>query len=122
LETSTFQFDPAVYRLSAVKKAAYRYSRAYEIQIKQDMAGKICVTLIPIPDAGECTLAIQQFPREVLDQELREIVAEETSAVRDVLLAQAFSEVNLVDGIGESAEHLQDPLGIDAPALHGKRG
>jgi hypothetical protein len=50
----------------------------------------------------------------VLDQELRETVAEETKSVRDLLLAQTFSGLSLVDPVGENADYHDDPLVIAA--------
>ena len=46
-----------------------------------------------MPEAGATALP-RKFSREVLDQDLREIVAEETRAVRDILLAHTFSDVS----------------------------
>ncbi len=52
------------------------------------------------------------FLNEVIDQELREVMSEETTNIRDVLLAEAFSAVNLLDMNGDEGSPDRDPLGI----------
>ncbi|MCA9059945.1 MAG: hypothetical protein KDA85_15665, partial [Planctomycetaceae bacterium] len=54
----------------------------------------------------------------VLHEDLREMIAEETKVVRDILLAQAFSGLSMTDPDGETADFRKDPLGI-AAELHG---
>jgi len=53
-----------------------------------------------------------EFQNEVLDQELREAVAEETKGIQNLLLAQAFSATSLLDPLGECADEGVDPLNI----------
>jgi hypothetical protein len=53
---------------------------------------------------------------EVLDQELREVVAEETAGIREVILAQAFLGLALTDEHGEHADFRDDSLQIETPS------
>ena len=53
-----------------------------------------------------------EFCNEVLDQELREAVAQETEAVRNLLLAQAFSATSLLDEMGDTGDYRADCLAI----------
>lgn len=46
------------------------------------------------PQAGQ---HVRQFFQELLDQELREHIADETNAVRTLILAHAFSNVDLIE-------------------------
>lgn len=90
--------DLRVYRLSAIKKTAFR------------MADK-CTAVLGSPDDYLLPLALRFKPgtsesaagevartffQELLDQELREQIAEETNSVRTLILAQAFSKVDLI--------------------------
>ena len=45
------------------------------------------------PEARE---VIRSFKQELLDQELREHIADETAPVRTLILAQAFSKTGLI--------------------------
>jgi His-Xaa-Ser system protein HxsD len=106
------EVDPKIYRLSAIKKAAYKFGDRCHVIIATDDHSMIRVTMyakVGVHDAG--TLA-GELQNEILDQELREVVAAETEGVRNVLLAQAFSETSLLDPLGDSGDADADPLGI----------
>ena len=111
-ELATFEFDQKLFRLSAIKKAAYRFTDGFSVHIEQVDASKIRVSLIPKSGVTSPRLTADSFENEVLDQELRETVEEETKGVRDLLLAQAFSGIQLVDPVGENADYRDDPLHI----------
>lgn len=109
----SFEFDLRVCRLQAIKKAAYRYLGQYAVSIATTVDNHAVVEFTPL---GSATADLLRFPNEVLDQELREVVSEETKAIRDLLLAQAFSGLSLLDPVGEDADFHQDPLGIAQPS------
>ena len=115
-----FDLDAAVFRLAAVKKAAYKFGGRCHIDIRLANATTIRVVLRPKTE-GDATAALAgEFRNEVLDQELREVVGEETQAVRNLILAQAFSRTSLLDPPGETADYRTDPLGIaGSPAADG---
>ena len=95
---STHVFDPAVYTLIAVEKAAYRFSDRFTCQIETTQAG-LQVRLKPKRrDMSEATYqaALDDFQTEVLDQNLREKIKLETTPIRNLILAHAFSRTGLV--------------------------
>jgi His-Xaa-Ser system protein HxsD len=102
--TLIVRFDRAVYRLSAVKKAAYKYGGFFSILIEESEKS-IVVSLKPTATCLSPDEAAGQFCNEVLDQELREEIAAETGGVRDLLLAHAFSKTSLIDPEMETAEY-----------------
>jgi len=105
-------FDPAVYRLSAVKKAAYKFGHRCFVRIATQPDGHIQAVLrakAPLNDPNDLA---GDFCNEVLDQELREVVAEETEALRNIILAQAFSAASLTDEHADDADYRTDPKGI----------
>lgn len=112
----TLEFDLRVIRLSAIKKAALRFAGCYSADIRLIGSEQANVVLTSQTDQPVDSLS---FRNETLDQDLREIVAEETMPVRNLLLAQAFAELSVVDPLGDSADFHNDPLGI-AAELHGK--
>lgn len=107
-----FDFDLAIYRLAAIKKAAYRFAGEFEVSIEGLSDNRVRVALTRRNANGR--LSVPDFPREVLDQDLREQIAEETAGIRDILLAHTFSELPLTDAVGETADFRDDPLGIGA--------
>lgn len=108
----TIQFDEKVCRLTAIKKAAYRFGGRCFVRIELRDGGRADVTLTPKRPEMELPVIAGEFRNEVLDQELRELVAEETLGVRNLLLAQAFSATSLVDADGETGDPSHDPLAI----------
>ncbi|HYV43306.1 MAG TPA: His-Xaa-Ser system protein HxsD [Myxococcaceae bacterium] len=96
-ETS-IELDTAVYRLNAIKKAAYRFGDRCHVEIGTVAEGRARVTLRPKePLVGDLEQLAGELRNEVLDQELREVVAQETEAVRNLILAQAFSKTSILD-------------------------
>ena len=104
--------DANVYRLSAVKKAAYRLADRCFVRVEAVADGHFQVTLTA--KAGNTPLHTLEgdFRNELLDQDLRETIAEETKGVRNLILAQAFSGVSLTDAVADAADYRDDPLGI----------
>lgn len=109
----TFTLDTRVYRLTAIKKAAYKFGDRCSAIIRIAGEHEAEVTLTSTNHRPEELAA--DFRTEALDQELREVVAEETRDVRTLLMAQAFSPVSLLDAEGETANFEADPLGIHRP-------
>ena len=111
-----FEFDLSIIRLGAIKKAAYRFTNDFVVTISSIDGNKVVADFTPrVVVANRTHMTLESFPNEVLDQDLRELVAEETSAVRDVLLAQAFSGISVVDPISETADYLDDPHVVSEP-------
>src|ERR1017187_461393 len=106
------RFDRKVYRLSAVKKAAYKYGNIFHVMI-EEADGFILVSLRPTSANGDPEEAAGNFCNEVLDQELREEIAAETNGVRDLLLAHAFSKTSLIDSELETSDYEQASRSIE---------
>ena len=106
------EFDTGVYRLAAVKKAAYKFGGRCHVQIEMPTENRAKVTLRPKRAEDDIRFIGGEFQNEVLDQDLREVVAEETLGVRNLLLAQAFSATSLLDPHGETADDRDDPLNV----------
>lgn len=106
-----FTFDTSIYRLTAIQKAAYRFMGSFSIEMDRVNENVVRVRLIPRSNSAP-NIEASALPNEVLDQELREAVADETRAVRELLLAQAFSNLSLTDPSGENSDYRDDPLKI----------
>jgi His-Xaa-Ser system protein HxsD len=102
--TRVVTFDAALYRSSAIKKAAYKYGGLFYVLISQH-EHLVEVRLKPKESCTSPDALVGEFCNEVLDQELRETVAEETTGIRDLLLAQAFSKTTLIDPELETGEY-----------------
>lgn len=109
----TLEFDVGLFRTEAVKKAAYRFSGDYWVAIEPRTPEGLSVTLRPRA-SGPCDLveAGAAFRTEVLDQELRLVVAERTAALSSLILAHALSNIAIVEPDLETADFRSDPNGI----------
>ncbi|WP_338864764.1 His-Xaa-Ser system protein HxsD [Myxococcus stipitatus] len=90
--------DLRVYRLAAIQKSAYRFAER-------------CTAVFGSPDTNQLPIrfvfaltitekdaleTMRLFFQELLDQELREQVGDETRALRALIVAQAFSRTGLI--------------------------
>jgi His-Xaa-Ser system protein HxsD len=91
-DTISVTFDSQVYGLTAVKKAAYKYLDRFSADINVEDARINCrLTFTSSKDQRAIALIVEDFRKEVLDQDLREELKVETEAVRNLILAYAFS-------------------------------
>jgi len=90
-------FDSAVFSVDVVKMACYRFLDRFtsDIELRED---KIVCHLDfndkltgPSPDAQ-----VENFKKEVLDQDLRLKLKAETEPIRNLILAHAFSKTGLI--------------------------
>ena len=96
-KTISVNFDSQVFSLMAVKKAAYKYIDTFsaDISIKDDEIR--CLLNFTSPRSDEsCARLVDDFKKEVLDQDLREKLKAETEPVRNLILAHTFSKTGLV--------------------------
>jgi|HubBroStandDraft_6_1064221.scaffolds.fasta_scaffold450954_2 His-Xaa-Ser system protein HxsD len=90
--------DLRCYRLSAVQKTSYRLADKCTV-ILGVLDGDSLPITITFPSAtaeGEALATVRLFYQELLDQELREKIGQETGPLRALLLAHAFSKTDLI--------------------------
>jgi His-Xaa-Ser system protein HxsD len=82
--------------IDVVKRAAYRFSDRVSFDIRQENGEIICQMYPLSPMAEEEAQALlKTFRNEVLDQDLRRVIADETAPMRNAILAFAFSRTGL---------------------------
>lgn len=86
------------YRLSAVKKAAYRVARSCTVVLgeRKDESLPLSFHFREGVTEDAARASVRHFFDELLDQELREQIAEETAPLRTLIMAAAFSRVDLL--------------------------
>jgi His-Xaa-Ser system protein HxsD len=112
---ATIEIDPSVYRLSAIKKAAYRLGGQGEFTITTNGAGRIVVTMSVYGTCDDAEFLTKEFHRQLLDQELREEIADQTAPIANLLMAQAFSATSLIDATSDKVDFRNDPAHIAEP-------
>jgi His-Xaa-Ser system protein HxsD len=88
------------FALDAIKKSCYRFSDRHFEELKAEEGGdkaKVTFSLPSTVSAQEEEALVQRFLQDVLDQDLRERIAEKTEVVRNLILAHAFANTALVE-------------------------
>lgn len=94
--STTVSFPTNVYRLDVIKKAAYPLSGLCAIDIALGEADIVCtLTFNPPRNRREVEDVVAGLKREVLDQDLRRMISEETAPLRNAILAYALSKTGL---------------------------
>lgn len=92
-----FSASQDVYSLDSIKRASYRHTDRgnFDIQLEN---GVIFVTFLSKEKLDEDSFEFfkQKFLTDVLDEDLRATIRSETSDVRNLILAHAFSKSALV--------------------------
>lgn len=108
----TIEVDLSIYPLDAVLRACHRFtSRCYSVP---RVAGEGLLTVELVARHQGDTLSDLQgaFANALLDAHLRTVIAEETRTIRELLVAQAFCEANLLDRRDIESDEYADPRGI----------
>lgn len=110
-----------VYGLEAIFRSCYWLTDRCYVYLAPPTNGLIDVVLVSksgsLPDTDQLTW---DFLNDLVDQHLRVRIGEETRAIREIIVAQAFSEADLIDDAGNllrdsgTAPPGDDPKGIRA--------
>ena len=89
-------FDKNTTSLDSLKKAAYRFIDQFSVEFLPNELSFLCVLRFN-PDSSEesAKLTVENFRKEVLDQDLRASIKAETEPLRNLILAHAFSKTSL---------------------------
>jgi His-Xaa-Ser system protein HxsD len=92
------RLHPEAYSLTGLQKTGYRFADRCTMVIGALRDGALPITLhfASGTSEGQALQIAHQFLRELVDQELRERLSEETRAMRYLLLAHTFSRTNLI--------------------------
>lgn len=91
--------DTKVFSPEAVLRAAYWFSGDWEVAIVPAEPSEIKVMLTPKGHTGDKASAdiVGRFCSAVMDAELRIQIARETAAIRELILAKAFSAAGVLE-------------------------
>jgi His-Xaa-Ser system protein HxsD len=91
------QLNLRIYSLDAVSKTCYLFTDRCYLFISEDTPTTLNIRFAPIrPDVDLNTL-VGEFCNELLNQNLRHLITAETRTVRDLIVAQAFAEADLLE-------------------------
>ncbi|HAT2040430.1 TPA: His-Xaa-Ser system protein HxsD [Legionella pneumophila] len=89
----------STYSLNAIKKVCYQFSSSFSVKLEKidEENVRILFKFSEPQQREKVELMISNFLQALLDQDLREIIANETEGVRNLILAHAFSKTTLID-------------------------
>jgi His-Xaa-Ser system protein HxsD len=94
------------YRLEAIFRSCYWLTDRCFVYLGPLRDGAIEVTLIAKSGSGTDTDRLTwQFLNDLVDQQLRISVNEETRTIREMIVAQAFADTDLIDDRGGPLSH-----------------
>ncbi len=91
-------FDLTVHSETAIKKSVYKFAADFSVVLERTASNDMAV-LVNFPastNEDSRSSLVRALCNEVIDQDLREQIATETEATRNLILAQAFSKTNLI--------------------------
>lgn len=108
------EVDLSIYSLEAVFRAAYKFTDRCYVFLSRDpgQPGTILAVLAPKNQTADLETVMGDFSNELLDQRLRESLETQFGQVRTLIVAQAFSEGNLLDPVQDDGDYRSDPHGI----------
>lgn len=103
-------------RPAALLKACYWFSRNFSCELEQDKDPIRVVLTVKRELQQNYDDVVREFREQAMDFELREQVTEQTSEVRDLLLAKAFAESGVLEDppsgvFGDTIEE-ENPQGL----------
>jgi His-Xaa-Ser system protein HxsD len=117
----SIEIDTQLYSASAAMRAAYKFTDRYHVALQRPSdSAESRLTVILRPKSASQIVDEPRlrgdFLNELLDQRLRETLEAEFGAVRELIVAQAFADTNLLDPTREDGNYIDDALGIGRDA------
>ena len=106
--------DSTVYSKPCLFKTCYKFTDRCYVFLSRDADNQetIIAVLSPKAEAVDLKQLSGEFFNELLDQQVRDSVSQETGELRNLIVAQAFAEGNLLDESRDEGDYEADPLGI----------
>lgn len=89
------KIDEQIYCLEVVQKSAYRFIDRLTILINRADSNLVCEVNAVVGTEEQFDENVANFKRELLDQQLRKQIKDETESARNLILAYAFSRTGL---------------------------
>lgn len=105
--------DARLFSREAVLKSLYWYGDRFHTTVSLADADTYVISLCLLPEStvkqDELPLYAQKLERDLIDFQLRDLIAKETGNIRDLLVAKAFSNGEFDE---EPPGEISDPVGF----------
>lgn len=111
--TLTLEVDTAIYSLEALFRVCYAFTdRCYLFLEPATKDPSIVVRITGKKPDFDLDTVVGEFSNALIDERVRRDIATETMSIRELIIAQAFAEVDILDRSLAEASHVEDPKGI----------
>jgi His-Xaa-Ser system protein HxsD len=108
----TINVDVVVYPLEVVLRACHTFTNRCYVFPRTAGEGTIAIDFVPRDSQTSLDELVGAFTNILLDFRLRDVIAAETRTIRELLVAQAFCEADLLDRRQSESDEYDDPRGI----------
>jgi His-Xaa-Ser system protein HxsD len=106
------EVDNAIFSLDAVLRAAYKFTDRCHVFLKSSASENSWLVMLRPKSGAPCGDLGGEFANELIDQRLRERLEQQFGNLRTLIVAQAFSEGNLLDSERSEGDYNEDSRGI----------
>ncbi len=96
VKSGSISFDANVYSVTSLKKALYKFAADFSANLSSDGDRLDLLIQFETDDSQAQEKLLRALCNELIDQDLRERIATETEATRNIILAEAFSKTSLL--------------------------
>ena len=106
--------DTKIYSLEVLFRTCYAFTdRCYLFLEPSDDPQIIAVRFASKGSDSALSITAAEFSNELVNQRVRLDIANETRSIRELIVAQAFAEADLLDRSDSEAGYVDDPRGIN---------
>jgi His-Xaa-Ser system protein HxsD len=111
----SFTIDGQIYNEETILKTLYWLSGTFQIDIRMHDNSLFNIVIRPTTSAiVDWESVTTKINKDLIDNQLRYIIKIETSNIRDLIVAKAFSHYDILK---ESGDSISDPVGFDPKAI-----
>jgi His-Xaa-Ser system protein HxsD len=108
----TMHVDVVIYPIEVVLRACHTFTNRCYVFPRTAGEGTVAIDFVRRDSQTPLSELAGAFTNVLLDFRLRDIIAAETSAIRELLVTQAFCEADLLDRRQSESDEYDDPRGI----------
>ena len=118
---ATLDLSLHMYPAEVIFRTAYDFTDRVAVHVDEGGEGTRATVML-LANRADVDLArvIAEFANALVDHRLRRDIGAETRMIRDLIIAQAFVEADLLDDADASADVEIDPRGIARAALQSR--
>lgn len=120
-DTIIVDVDESLYSLDSLFRTCYVFTDRAYIYLRREKPGHVSVHIASKEHAIDLGGLAGEFTNELLDYRVRSLVSAESGKIRELIVAQAFAESNLLDETSDDDTASEsDPIGISDYHEHKK--